>query len=39
MTLHVHTRLGSRRFDVNDEVFDGPYRHDQDDEWRRDRLT
>lgn len=38
MTLSVRTRVRMRRFDLNDEVFDGPYRHDQDDEWRRDRL-
>jgi hypothetical protein len=38
MTLLVRTRTRMRRFDLNDEVFDGPYRHDQDDAWRRDRL-
>lgn len=38
MTLHVRTRVRLRRLDLNDEVFDGPYRHDRDDEWRRSRL-
>ncbi|GAA0979341.1 hypothetical protein ENKNEFLB_02630 [Nocardioides aquaticus] len=38
MTLLVRTRARMRRFDLNDEVFDGPYRHDQDDDWRRNRL-
>jgi hypothetical protein len=38
MTLHVRTRARVTRFNVHEEVFDGPYRHDQDDQWRRDRL-
>ena len=38
MTLLVRTRARIKRFDLNDEVFDGPYRHDQDEAWRRDRL-
>jgi hypothetical protein len=38
MTLLVRTRIRIRGFDLNDEVFDGPYRHDQDDAWQRDRL-
>jgi hypothetical protein len=38
MTLLVRTRTRMRRLDLGDEVFDGPYRHDQDDAWRRDRL-
>ena len=39
MTLHVLARVSlGRRFDLNDEVFDGPYRHDQDEAWRRDRF-
>jgi hypothetical protein len=38
MNLAVRTRVRVKRFDLNDEVFDGPYRHDRDDDWRRDRL-
>lgn len=38
MTLSVRTRERTRRFSLNDEVFDGPYRHDQDEAWRRDRF-
>jgi hypothetical protein len=38
MTLLVRTRVRMTRFDLNEEVFDGPYRHDQDVAWRRDRL-
>lgn len=38
LTLLIRTRGGRPGFDLNDEVFDGPYRHDQDDAWRRDRL-
>lgn len=38
MTLSARTRVRMRLFDLNEEVFDGPYRHDQDDEWQRDRL-
>lgn len=38
MTLHVRTKARLRRFDLNSEIFDGPYRHDQDDEWQRNRL-
>lgn len=39
MTLHVRTRVFlGRRFDLHEEVFDGPYRHDQDEAWWRDRF-
>lgn len=38
MTVHVRTRKRLKGHDLIDEVFDGPYRHDQDDEWRRSRL-
>ncbi len=38
MTLHVRTRARLRRLDLHDEVFNGPYRHDQDEEWQRGRL-
>lgn len=39
MTLHVRTRVRlGRRLDLNAEVFDGPYRHDQDEAWGRDRF-
>lgn len=39
MTLQVQTRVRlGRRFDLNDEVFDGPYRHDQDEAWERGRF-
>ena len=39
MTLLARTRerMG-RRFILDDEVFDGPYRHDQDEAWQRDRF-
>lgn len=38
MTLLVRTRAQLRRFDLNDELFDGPYRGDQERAWQRDRL-
>ena len=38
MTLGVRTRGLMRRFDLTDEIFNEPHRHDQDDDWRRDRL-
>ncbi|GAA5150099.1 hypothetical protein GCM10023340_26460 [Nocardioides marinquilinus] len=38
MTLSVRTRALPRSVNLQEEVFDGPYRHDQDQTWRRDRL-
>lgn len=38
MNVAVRTRARSRHFDLNDEVFDGPYRHDHDPDWLRDRF-
>lgn len=38
MTLLVRTRRRLRGLSLHEELFDGPYRHDQDDAWRRDRL-
>lgn len=38
MTLSARTRVRVRGFDLNDEVFDGPHQHDQDEAWQRDRL-
>jgi hypothetical protein len=38
MTLGVRTRVLSRGFQLHEEVFDGPHRHDRDESWRRDRL-
>ena len=39
VNLAVRTRTRIRHFDLHEEVFDGPYRHDLDDDWRRDRFT
>lgn len=38
MVLSVRTRARTRRLDLHEELFDGPYHHDQDDAWQRDRL-
>jgi hypothetical protein len=37
-TLLIRTRVRKRGFGLNEELFDGPFRHDQDDAWQRDRL-
>ena len=38
MSLHVRTRARLRGISLHEELFDGPYRHDQDEAWQRDRL-
>ncbi len=38
MTMHVHTRGRLPRFSLHDELFDGPFDHNQDEAWQRDRL-
>lgn len=40
MTLLVRTRtrIRTKRFSLHEELFDGPYRHDQDEAWQRGRL-
>lgn len=37
-TLGVRARALPRGVDLHEEAFDGPYRHDRDETWRRDRL-
>lgn len=38
MSLHVRTRAPVKHLDLHEQVFYGPYRHDQDEEWQRSRL-
>ena len=39
MSLAVRTRARVKGLNLNDEVFDGPYRHALDSDWRRDRFN